>query len=162
MAAKTYALSKKKVREIILDKFNENDEVKVSDILELFKSAERAVGESTLVKDDEGNVIGRKCSYFGLYLPIDQFGTMGTDEEGNPKYSYQSKPAQKCIRETKKKIATIKAQADADLEETEDLEAWKEKMAEIAELENSKCECPEDVPCFDTPEALQEWYVDQE
>ncbi len=152
--AKTYALSKKRVRETILEHFNAGDQVTVEEILALFASAERSAGESTLVIDEDGNVVGRKCSYFGKYLPIDQFGTLGKDDEGNVKYSYQSKAAQKCIRERKKQVAEMVAQADAELEETEDLDAWKAAKSEIAEFEAQKCECPEDVPCYDTAEEL--------
>ena len=154
--AKSYALSKKKVRETILEKFNQNDEVKVSDILALFESAGRAVGETTLVYDEEGNVVGRKCSYFGKYLPINQFGTMGTDEDGNPKYAYQSKPAQKLIREHKKQVAEMAAKIEAELEETGDVDAWREAKSELAEFEAQKADCPEDVPCYDTAEELLE------
>ena len=152
---KSYALSKKKVREMITEKFGDQGTVEVNDVLALFASADRAVGETTTVFDDEGNVIGKKCSYFGLYMPISEFGTMGKDEDGNIKYSYQSKEAQKCIRERKKEVEKMNAEAEAQLDETGDVDAWREAKSEIAEYAESKCELPEGIEAYDTAEDLK-------
>ena len=155
MATKSYALSKKRVREIITEKFGTDTEVNVNDVLALFASAERgSTGESTLVLDDEGNVVGKKCSYFGLYLPISEFGTMGKDEDGNVKYAYQSKAAQKCLREKSKDVEDMKNKIDADLEENGDLDAWRAAKSELAEFEASKCDVPEELIYGETADEL--------
>ncbi len=157
MATKSYALSKKRVRELITEKFGTDGEVAINDVLALFASAERGTtGETTLVFNENGEVIGKKCSYFGVYMPISEFGTMGKEEDGTPKYAYQSKAAQKCLREKRKEIEEMKEKIDAELEETNDLDAWREAKSELAEFESTKCDVPDDIINTATPEDLQE------
>ena len=154
MATKSYALSKKKVREMIEEKFEGEETISKAAVLELFASADRgATGETTLVFDGD-EVVGKRCSYFGLYLPISEFGTMGKEEDGSVKYAYQSKPAQKLLREKKKEVDEMKEKIEAELDETGDLDAWREAKSELAEFEATKGEVPEDIIATETAEDL--------
>ena len=163
MATKSYALSKKKVREMIFERFEGQETIALNEVLALFASAERAgSGEQTTVLDDEGNVIGKRCSYFGVYLPISEFGTMGKDDEGNIKYSYQSKEAQKCIRDKKKEVEKMNAEAEEmlDAAKTEEekakaLDDWREAKSEIAEYADTKCKLPEHLEGYETIEEFK-------
>ena len=42
---------------------------------------------NTIVRDEDGVAVLKRCSYFGIYLPVSEFGTTGKDEQGNPKLS---------------------------------------------------------------------------
>ena len=147
---KSYTYSKKQIREMITEKFGEeNVTVELDDILALFESKSGGpTGEATTIKDADGNVVAKRCSYFEEFLPIEHFGTVGKDDDGNPKYAYQSKPAQAIVRATKKQVAEMLDKADAVLEETEDIEQWKELKAEAAALEAEKQPLPDDIEIF--------------
>lgn len=99
----------------------------------LFASSRRG-GGSTTVKVD-GEIVGKKCSYLGRYLPISEFGTMGTEEDGvTVKYAYQSKEGAKLARASKSTFEKAIEEADLELEETEDIKAWKEAKAKAREV----------------------------
>lgn len=97
----------------IADKFNE-----------LFKGKKGAGGVTTIKVD--GVIVGKKCSYLQKYLPISEFGTIGTDDKGETKYAYQSKEGAKLSRAAKTAFDTAIKEADLALEETEDIKAWKQ------------------------------------
>jgi len=98
------------------------------------------VATNTMVKDSEGNIVMKRCSYFEGYLPIDEFGTVGKDDEGNVKYSYQSKLGAACQRKAKTELANAISEADEQLEVDEDVAAWKEAKAEAVKASEEKCE----------------------
>ncbi len=155
---KSYALSKKRVREMITEKFGDADTISTTELMDLFASgtAGNSTGESTIAIDEDGEIIGKRCSYFGVYMDISEFGTMGTDDEGNVKYGYQSKPAQKCIRLRKADADKMKDELDKNLDETGDLDAWREAKSELAEYESAKCEVPEELETTETLEDFLE------
>ena len=151
--AKTYTLSKKRVREIITQKFGEdtNKSVKLGDVLALFESAERTT-KSSLVINDKGEVVGKHDSYFDVYLPIEYFGTIGKDKDGNPKYNYWSKVAAKCkrIQDNKVKELTNKLLSTNDMKEFEAIKK------EIEKAKTTKCPLPQELAqvAAKTPEEL--------
>jgi len=100
----------------------------------------KVVASNTLVKDDEGNVVFKRCSYFGIYLPVADFGTVGKDENGVPKLAYQSKLGAAAARHTKTELDNALKEADVQLEETEDIKAWKEAKAEAVAQSEIKAE----------------------
>lgn len=133
--AKSYSLSKSKVREIISEKFGTEGSVDINDVLELF-SSDRSGGSresDVYVKDEDNNIVGKKCSYFGLYFDIEQFGKRGDS------YGFQSKIAESIVR---------KARNDANKQKellTEELSSgsitvdeWKEKLSDIEEQKDTK------------------------
>jgi hypothetical protein len=72
----------KKAYEEVYSFLKENENKKVSTILEdagflALVEAKRggATGEVVTLKDDEGNLIGRKCSFTGKWFPVDRFYT---------------------------------------------------------------------------------------
>ena len=96
---------------------------------ELFASKRKGGGATTTVTV-EGEVIGKKCSYLQRYLPISEFGTLGKNEDETPKYAYQSKEGAKLARKAKSEFEEAIKNADLELEETEDISAWKEAKLE--------------------------------
>lgn len=150
---KTYALSKTKVRELIESKFNPEDTVKVQDILDLFESGRSGGTSSTLVFNDDGEVIAKRCSYFGVFMPIDEFGKRGDV------YSYQSKLAESLVRKANSLAITAKKLADEELaDEVIDVSSWKEKLSEIEKMKEAKVAITdvEDAPqYFETAEEAQ-------
>ncbi len=98
--------------------------------------AGRQVSTNTLVKDTDGNVVLKRCSYFGGYLPVSEFGTVGKDDDGVAKLSYQSKAGASAARKSKSTLEGLIAEADAQLEVDEDVQAWKSSKAQaVAESE---------------------------
>ena len=102
--------------------------------------AGRTVASNTLVKDEDGIVVLKRCSYFGGYLPVSEFGTVGKDEEGNPKLAYQSKAGAAAARKAKSALETAIGEADAQLEVDEDVQAWKSAKAEAVTASDTKSE----------------------
>ncbi len=103
----------------------------------LFASKRKGGGATTTVTVD-GEVVGKKCSYLQRYLPISEFGTMGSNDDGTVKHAYQSKAGAKLARSAKTTYDQAVAQADLTLEEDENIGAWKaEKLAakEVYEAE---------------------------
>ena len=147
---KYYSFTKTMAREAIAELAGENKTVNVADLLELFASKGgigNTTGATTTIVED-GEIVAKRCSYFGKYLDISEFGTVGKNEDGSPKYGYQSKPAQAVVRKVKSQVATMLADADTNLEEDGDVEAWKAVKAEAAELEATKVAFAGDL--FDT------------
>ncbi len=95
----------------------------------LFASKRKGGGATTTVIID-GEIVGKRCSYLQRYLPISEFGTMGTNDDGSVKYAYQSKEGAKLARAKKSAYDQAIAQADLTLEETEDISAWKSEKLE--------------------------------
>jgi hypothetical protein len=115
-------------------------------------------GSNILVKDENGNVVFKRCSYFGLYLPVADFGTVGTSENGEVKLSYQSKLAATKQREAKTALAHANYASDKRMEEEKiSIPEWKaEKALNLANSE-MKAEYDGDSISFTTYEgALEE------
>ncbi len=104
---------------------------------DLFASKRKGGGATTTVMVD-GEIVGKKCSVLGRYLPISEFGTVGKDDKGEVKYSYQSKEGGKVSRTKKSTFEEAINNADLELEETEDISAWKEAKAEAKAEFDSK------------------------
>ncbi len=102
--------------------------------------AGRTVATNTMVKDADGIIVMKRCSYFEGYLPIEEFGTVGKDDEGNVKYSYQSKPGAACQRKAKSDLANAISEADEQLEVDEDVQEWKAAKSEAVKQSEIKCE----------------------
>jgi len=107
-----------------------------AELNKLFEGKSRNTETSTVTVD--GVIVAKRCSYFGVFMPIDEFGTVGKDEKGDQKYGYQSKLAASIVRARKTKAAEMLKAADEALEENEDIAAWKEAKAEAAEYESEK------------------------
>ncbi len=105
------------------------DEEVAKQFNELFASKRKGGGATTTVTV-EGVVVGKKCSVLGRYLAINDFGTIGKDDKGEVKYSYQSKEGGKVSRAKKSAFEEAINNADLELEETEDISAWKSAKAE--------------------------------
>jgi len=155
MATKTYALSKTKVREMIESAFGKEGQVDVKDVIALFEGKGKGTtAGSTLVKDADGNVIGKRCSYFGVYMPIEEFGKRGEN------YAYQCKLAESIGRKKRTEIVNKKAELDEQLQNEEITVAeWKEALAELEKMKDEKVTITdiEDAPeYFETAEELIE------
>ena len=114
--------------------------------------AGRQVATNTLVKNSEGETVLKRCSYFGGYLPVSEFGTVGKDDEGNAKLSYQSKAGSAAARKAKSTLEGLIADADAQLEVDEDVQAWKASKAEAVVQSEIKAEYEGDVEMIATYE----------
>lgn len=134
MAAKSYVLSKKKVAEMITEKFGTEGQVNVVDVLAIFKAKSGgSAGQTTLVYNEDGEVIGKRCSYFGVFMLIEEFGKRGDT------YSYQSKLAESIVRKQRTAANNTKKLADEELaEEIITVEEWREKLTEIADMKETK------------------------
>ena len=152
MATKTYALSKTKVREMIESQFGTEGQVDVKDVIALFQSGNKTAAGSSLVKDAEGNIVGKRCSYFGVYMPIEEFGKRGEN------YAYQCKTAESIGRKKRTEIVNKKAEIDEMLQNEEiSVAEWKEKLAELEAMKDEKVAITdiEDAPeYFETAEEL--------
>ena len=95
----------------------------------LFASKRKGGGATTTITID-GEIVGKKCSVLGRYLEISEFGTVGKNEDGSVKYSYQSKEGAKIARKKKSTLEEAINTADLELEETEDIQAWKSAKVE--------------------------------
>lgn len=136
--AKTYSLSKKKVVEMISSEFEGQETVKLSDVLSLFEAKSSSNGGTTLVYDDQGDVIAKRCSYFGVFFAISEFGKRGDV------YGYQSKLAESLVRKARSAAANAKKLADTELADgVIDVSEWREKLSAIAELGSSKTDITE-------------------
>lgn len=127
--AKNYALSKSKVREMILEVYpNAEQTVTVQDILDLFNSNGGTGGfTSTLVRNSEGVVVGKKCSYFGVFMFIEEFGIRGE------KYAHMSKLGESLTRKAATAKKNAKAALDAQLADgTITVDEWKAQLSEDA------------------------------
>lgn len=127
MATKSYALSKTKVIETITEKFGTEGTVNIEDVLALFgKATTGGTGATTLVYSENGEVIAKRCSYFGVFFDIAEFGKRGDV------YSYQSKLAESLVRKARTEAINAKKLADEELsDEVITVSEWKEKLAEI-------------------------------
>ena len=92
--------------------------------------AGRTVASNTLVRNEDGEVVMKRCSYFEGYLPIEDFGTVGKDDNGATKYSYQSKAGAAATRKAKTTLDNAIKDADEQLEVDEDVASWKSAKAE--------------------------------
>lgn len=152
MATKSYALSKTKVRDMISEKFGTDGQVDIKDVLALFdgKSSGSTAG-STLVKDADGNVVGKRCSYFGKFMPISEFGKRGEN------YAYQCKLAESIGRKARTEAINAKAALDEQLANEEiSVAEWKEGLEAIEAKKTEKVELPADVVAYETAEELLE------
>ena len=104
---KHYTFSKVKARELLLQAFGKdlNREVKLEDVIKLFETNKST---DKNIYDDEGNIIKRKCAALDVYFPISEFGTIGKDKNGNPKYNYYSKLGMKVKRAYEKELEKLK------------------------------------------------------
>lgn len=127
---KSYALSKTKVVEMIEAKFGTSGQVDVSAVIALFgKATGGSTGSTTLVYGEDGAVIAKRCSYFGVFFAISEFGLRGDT------YSYQSKLAESLVRKARTAATNAKKLADEELENEEiTVTEWKMKLKEIAEM----------------------------
>ena len=114
--------------------------------------AGKVVATNTIVRDDEGVAVLKRCSYFGIYLPVSEFGTVGKDEQGNSKLAYQSKLGAAAARHSKTELENALKEADVQLEETEDIKAWKEAKAEAVAQSEIKAEYDGDAENYATYE----------
>lgn len=149
--AKSYALSKSKVREMILEKFSPEASVTVQEILDIFGSAGGSAGgfTSTLVKNSEGIVVGKKCSYFGVYMFIEQFGKRGD------KYSHMSKLGDSLTRKAATVAKNEKAVLDERLADNAiTVEEWKAGIASLEAVRIKITEVSEAPQYFETAEDL--------
>ena len=111
---------------------------------------------NTLVKNADGEVMFKRCSYFEGYLPISEFGTVGKNEDGTPKYSYQSKAGAAAARKAKSDLEQAIKDADAQLEVDEDVAAWKDAKAAAVKASDEKAEYTGDEVLYATYEDLME------
>ncbi len=102
--------------------------------------AGRTVATNTMVKDADGNIVMKRCSYFEGYLPIEEFGTVGKDDAGEVKYSYQSKLGAAAGRKTKSDLEKAIKEADEQLEVDEDVAAWKAAKSDAVKASEIKAE----------------------
>lgn len=122
---KSYALSKTKVREMITKEFGETGKVEISAVLALFEGASREAGTTT-VYDANGNVVGKRCSYFGVFMNIEEFGKRGET------FSFQSKLAESIVRKQRTEAANEKKLLDEQLADgVLTVEDWKDGLAKI-------------------------------
>lgn len=133
---KSYMYSKKAIREAITAQFGENPDtkVKLSDVIKLFESqtGSGTVGQTTLVYKD-GEVVGRRCSYFGKFMYIDEFGKRGDT------YAFQSKLAESLVRKARTEAVKAKDVVDEALSNEEiGVAEWKSKLAEIEASKDAK------------------------
>lgn len=125
--AKNYTLSKSKVRETIEEAFAGQETVSLAAVLALFDGKSGgSTGSTTMVYNDAGEVIAKRCSYFGVFFDIAEFGKRGDT------YSYQSKTAESLVRKARTNAINEKKLADEQLaDEVIDVAQWKAKLAEI-------------------------------
>lgn len=102
--------------------------------------AGRTVASNTIVKNEDGEVVMKRCSYFEGYLPIEDFGTVGKDDNGATKYSYQSKAGAAATRKAKTTLENAIKDADEQLEVDEDVAAWKSAKAEAVTASEVKAD----------------------
>ena len=140
-----------KVKELLA---SEDINEKAAEELNALFAGKQRTSTSTLVKNDDGDIVGKRCSVFGVYMPISEFGTTGTNEDGTPKYAYQSKEGAKAVRDRKKAYEEALKAADNALEETEDVEAWKEAKALAKEEYEAPYVYDGETEVFDTAEDL--------
>lgn len=137
---KNYSLSKTKVREMIEAEFGEVETVSLAAVLALFdgKSTGSSTGSTTLVYNDNGEVIAKRCSYFGVFFDIAEFGKRGDT------YSYQSKLAESLVRKARTAAINEKKLADEELaDEVIDVAQWKARLAEIEVNKEARVEITE-------------------
>lgn len=143
--AKNYSLSKTKVRDMITDAFPGVETVSLAAVLALFdgQSSTGNPGSTTIVYNDEGEVIAKRCSYFGVFFDIAEFGKRGDT------YGYQSKLAESLVRKARTNAINEKKLADEQLaDEVIDVAQWKAKLADIEANKDARIEISvvEDAP----------------
>ena len=77
--------------------------------------AGKTVATHTLITNEDGDVVMKRCSYFEGYLPIDEFGTVGIDKDGKKKFSYQSKAGAAATRATKSTLRKLSTKLMSNL-----------------------------------------------
>lgn len=127
---KYYNFTKQKARELLLQTFGKdlNREVKLEDVVKLFESNKT---QNKNIYDENGNIIKRRCAALDVYLPIDEFGTIGKDKNGQPKHSYYSKLGMKVKRAYENEINKLKDKLVA----VKTAKEMKEIQTKIKELE---------------------------
>lgn len=149
--AKNYTLSKSKVREMIEGEFGGQETVSLAAVLALFDGkATGSTGSTTMVYNEAGEVIAKRCSYFGVFFDIAEFGKRGDT------YSYQSKLAESLVRKARTSAINAKKLADEELaDEVIDVAQWKARLADIEASKDAReaIETVEDAPeHFETAE----------
>lgn len=143
---KNYSLSKTKVREMIEAEFGEVETVSLAAVLALFDGKSTgSTGSTTLVYNDNGEVVAKRCSYFGVFFDIAEFGKRGDT------YSYQSKLAESLVRKARTAAINEKKLADEELaDEVIDVAQWKAKLAEIEVNKEARLDIAEveDAPSY--------------
>lgn len=153
---KSYALSKTKVREMIEEKFGTEDvQVSLAAVLALFEGQTGGnSGSTTIVYNEAGEVVAKRCSYFGVFFDIAEFGKRGET------YSYQSKLAESLVRKARTEAINAKKDADEELsDEVITVVEWKAKLAEIEANKEARLAITdiEDAPeYFETAEEAKE------
>lgn len=139
-------LSKTKVREIISAAFkDENAQVSVKEVLALFASAKKGGETKTTVLDADGNLVGKLCSLYNVWLPISEFRLVS----GKP--VPMCKHAESYKRKSETAAKAEKAKLDAAMAEgTISVEEWKLSCAALNHKEDMVL--PEN--CFDSAEEL--------
>jgi len=118
--------------------------------------AGKTVATHTLITNEDGDVVMKRCSYFEGYLPIDEFGTVGIDKDGKKKFSYQSKAGAAATRATKSTLEKAINEADEQLEVDEDVQAWKAAKSEAVTASEVKAEYDGDNTMYATYEDVIE------
>lgn len=143
---KNYSLSKTKVREMIEAEFGEVETVSLAAVLALFDGKSTgSTGSTTIVYSEDGEVIAKRCSYFGVFFDIAEFGKRGDT------YSYQSKLAESLVRKARTAAINEKKLADEELaDEVIDVAQWKARLAEIEVNKDARIEISsiEDAPSY--------------
>ena len=119
--------SKKAIREMIEEKFGKEGEIDIKDVLQLFASkSSGGSSEDIYVYDESDNLVGKRCSYFNVYMPIEEFGKRGDS------YSYQSKLAESIQRKQRTQASREKKELDVMLANNEiDVDEWKSRLQDI-------------------------------
>lgn len=136
---KSYALSKTKVRDMLTEKFGkegvDNAKVKVTlaDVLGLFEGRSAGAGDSDVMVYKDNELVGKRCSYFGLYFPIAEFGKRGET------VAFQCKAAEAIVRKQRTDAIKAKAVNDERLDSGEaTVEEWKSANKSIEESKSVK------------------------
>lgn len=123
------ALSNKKIREMIAEKFGDSGQADISEILALFDSKTGgSTGEKSSVEYN-GEIIGKKDAKTGLYYSADCFTARAQSSDG---LSYYTKATQSALSKLRRAKAQAKEEADAALRKKEiTVDEWNAKLDEI-------------------------------
>lgn len=152
---KYYSFTKKDARESLEAYFEANPnavKAKVKEeILALFESKPSFGGDrETPLVTVGGNVVAKRCSYFGVFMPIDEFAVRA----GKP--NFQSKLAEKAQRDANKLKSITKSELEAKLAAgTITVDEWKAELAKL-DAPAVRASLPEGVIAADTAEGIIE------